>query len=605
MNRGRNDRPYRGGQRSNYDNRKNTQQRPAMKKDQSGTSGLSSPSNARPTSAGGNPSRDAGQEPNVAKPSPKDMTKEHRAHTDTKQENKPLERSSSSMSSGDRDRRHHQRDHDRRDDSGQGQHAQDDEMMAETSSRKPEKKFTQRCRLFVGNLTPDTTEEDFKSLFAKYGEISEVFLNKTKGFGFIRLDTRYNAEAAKAELDGTTRKNRMLRVRFATHGAALKVKNIPSSVSNELLEQAFSQFGVVERAVVIVDDRGRPTSEGIVEFARKPGAQNALSRIKEGVFLLTSSPTPISVEPLEQRDEEDGLPEKNIPKNQAYHHERENPPRFASPGSFEFKWGNRWKALEETERLQREQLERQIQDNREKLDSEMEISRHEHQTMMMRQELLRRQEELNRHEETQREMQLRRQEQMRQRDEQRRREEALMKQQQQEELMRRQQQGSGLSLSQQEMRRRQQSEDAVRHANLRVGNESRQQQQQQQQLQLIPHVNEQQGIGSKTQLQQGLQMRGSSGHQGQMNQAGGMGGPGNQGLLANPNMQALQSLQGLAGGNSNVGRMGPGQGQPIQTVESFLSGTAGMVSSSSLKSGRMCMASRSRTSLHSEQRATR
>ena len=61
-------------------------------------------------------------------------------------------------------------------------------------------------------------------------------------------------------------------------------------------------------------------------------------------------------------------------------------------------------------------------------------------------------------------------------------------------------------------------------------------------------------------------MRGAGGHQGPMNQAGGMGGQGNQGLLANPNIQALQSLQGLAGGNTNSGRMGPGQGQAIQSV---------------------------------------
>lgn len=48
------------------------------------------------------------------------------------------------------------------------------------------------------------------------------------------------------------------------------------------------QFGDVERAVVVVDDRGRSTGEGIVEFARKPGAQQALKRINDGVFLMTS-----------------------------------------------------------------------------------------------------------------------------------------------------------------------------------------------------------------------------------------------------------------------------------------------------------------------------
>lgn len=50
-----------------------------------------------------------------------------------------------------------------------------------------EKTYTQRCRLFIGNLPNDITDEDFRRLFAKYGEPSEVFINKGKGFGFIRL----------------------------------------------------------------------------------------------------------------------------------------------------------------------------------------------------------------------------------------------------------------------------------------------------------------------------------------------------------------------------------------------------------------------------------
>ena len=96
-------------------------------------------------------------------------------------------------------------------------------------------------------------------------------------------------------------------------------------------------------------------------------------------------PTPIGAEPLEQKDEEDGQQEKNIQKNQQYHREREMPPRFAQPGSFEYEWGMRWKQMEEQEKMQREQLERQLEENRHKLDDEMEIAKHEHQAMMMRQ----------------------------------------------------------------------------------------------------------------------------------------------------------------------------------------------------------------------------
>lgn len=49
------------------------------------------------------------------------------------------------------------------------------------------KKFTQRSRLFVGNMPPDVTEDEFKTLFKKYGEISETFVHASKGFGFVRL----------------------------------------------------------------------------------------------------------------------------------------------------------------------------------------------------------------------------------------------------------------------------------------------------------------------------------------------------------------------------------------------------------------------------------
>jgi len=83
-------------------------------------------------------------------------------------------------------------------------------------------------------------------------------------------------------------RNRPFRVRFAAHGAALRVKYLSPHISNEMLADAFAMFGEIERAVVAVDDRGKPAGDGIVEFARKPNAMTALKRISEGVFLMTS-----------------------------------------------------------------------------------------------------------------------------------------------------------------------------------------------------------------------------------------------------------------------------------------------------------------------------
>jgi proline- and glutamine-rich splicing factor len=50
-----------------------------------------------------------------------------------------------------------------------------------------EKKFTGRCRLYIGNLTSDVTEEEITLLFQPYGETAELFVNKEKNFAFIRL----------------------------------------------------------------------------------------------------------------------------------------------------------------------------------------------------------------------------------------------------------------------------------------------------------------------------------------------------------------------------------------------------------------------------------
>ncbi|KAJ8266477.1 hypothetical protein GJAV_G00130860 [Gymnothorax javanicus] len=243
----------------------------------------------------------------------------------------------------------------------------------------------------------------------------------------------------KQKLDDTPFRGRQIRVRFATHGAALSVKNIPQFVSNELLEEAFSIFGPIERAIVIVDDRGRPTGKGIVEYANKPAARKALDRCAEGAFLLTTFPRPVTVEPMEQFDEDEGLPEKTVSKNQHFHKEREQPPRFAHPGTFEYEYAMRWKALMEMEKQQYEQVDRNIKEAQEKLEAEMEAARHEHQVMLMRQDLLRRQEELRRMEELHsQEMQKRKQMELRQEEERRRREEEMRLH---TEEMRRQQEG--------------------------------------------------------------------------------------------------------------------------------------------------------------------
>lgn len=50
-----------------------------------------------------------------------------------------------------------------------------------------ELKFNGRSRLYIGNLTSDVTEEEIMNLFGQFGEAAELFLNKEKNFGFIKM----------------------------------------------------------------------------------------------------------------------------------------------------------------------------------------------------------------------------------------------------------------------------------------------------------------------------------------------------------------------------------------------------------------------------------
>jgi RNA recognition motif-containing protein len=72
-------------------------------------------------------------------------------------------------------------------------------------------------RMFVGNLAPDTREDDLKTLFSSHGTVRriemvvDVFSRKCKGFAFVDMEG-HEARAAIAALDGRDFKGRPLRV---------------------------------------------------------------------------------------------------------------------------------------------------------------------------------------------------------------------------------------------------------------------------------------------------------------------------------------------------------------------------------------------------------
>jgi len=76
-------------------------------------------------------------------------------------------------------------------------------------------------KLFVGNLSFDTTENDLQDTFAAHGSVMQVDIpqdrmtNKPRGFGFVTMSSKQEADAAVNALNGSELHGRSLTVNEA------------------------------------------------------------------------------------------------------------------------------------------------------------------------------------------------------------------------------------------------------------------------------------------------------------------------------------------------------------------------------------------------------
>ncbi len=73
-------------------------------------------------------------------------------------------------------------------------------------------------KVYVGNLSYDTTEDDLRTLFAQAGTVNAVDLIKdrdtgsSKGFAFVTMNSQEEANQAIQQFNGQSLGNRELRV---------------------------------------------------------------------------------------------------------------------------------------------------------------------------------------------------------------------------------------------------------------------------------------------------------------------------------------------------------------------------------------------------------
>ncbi|MCA9906616.1 MAG: RNA-binding protein [Anaerolineae bacterium] len=76
-------------------------------------------------------------------------------------------------------------------------------------------------KLYVGNLSYSTTQEQIHELFSQVGEVVDVAIiidrdsGRSKGFGFVEMATEEDAQEAIRRYNGTTLDSRTLTVNEA------------------------------------------------------------------------------------------------------------------------------------------------------------------------------------------------------------------------------------------------------------------------------------------------------------------------------------------------------------------------------------------------------
>ncbi|KAJ0422498.1 hypothetical protein BJY00DRAFT_280264 [Aspergillus carlsbadensis] len=144
--------------------------------------------------------------------------------------------------------------------------------------------------IYIKNIDPEVTDEEFRTLFEKHGEITSATLSrdnegKSRGFGFVNFSTHESAQAAVEEMNDKDVRSQKLYVGRAQkkhereeelrkqyeaarmekaskyQGVNLYVKNLTDDVDDEKLRDLFGPYGTITSAKVMRDTiPAEPTS---------------------------------------------------------------------------------------------------------------------------------------------------------------------------------------------------------------------------------------------------------------------------------------------------------------------------------------------------------
>ncbi|KAM4722124.1 RNA-binding protein 4B-like [Rhinophrynus dorsalis] len=134
-------------------------------------------------------------------------------------------------------------------------------------------------KLFVGNLPPQATQSELKSLFEQFGSVSECDI--IKNYGFVHMDDKKAAEEAVHNLNHYKLHGVSINVETSKGkpkaSTKLHVSNLSSNCTSEELRAKFEEYGSVLECDIVKD-------YAFVHMERSDEALDAIRNLENSEF---------------------------------------------------------------------------------------------------------------------------------------------------------------------------------------------------------------------------------------------------------------------------------------------------------------------------------
>lgn len=179
----------------------------------------------------------------------------------------------------------------------------------------------QDCKVFIGGLSWETTDQKLRAYFENYGAVQEAFVSydrntgRPRGFGFVVFEsgeiadkvvaTKHTIDRREVEAKKAVPKDETAAAKQSSQASPQKTRKVfvgglAPSVDEKVLKQYFEQYGAVEDAVVMYDhENKRPRGFGFISFVAEESVDKVFTR---GV-MQTLHDKQIELKPAVPRDQ--------------------------------------------------------------------------------------------------------------------------------------------------------------------------------------------------------------------------------------------------------------------------------------------------------------